>query len=102
MRMRCALPVVPPAWITVTPGARAFRRVATFGVAACGMSPGDSVATEFPVSRFRCVSPVAVVTTASRVTAAAVIEKSAVAVWPAATATDWVRASKPIRAARTW
>jgi hypothetical protein len=101
MRMRCELPVVPPACMTVTPGARALSSEAMFGVAPRGTSETGMLATALPVSRFRCCSPVAVVTTASRVTDAAFIVKSAVALWPARTVTVCAAASYPMRVART-
>ena len=90
MRMRFALPWVPPGEFTYTPGAEACRTSAMFVVVASRSADGVTVATVLPVSRLRWDSPVAVTTTSSIWIAVAARTKFAVAVPPAVTATDWV------------
>jgi hypothetical protein len=63
MRMREPVPVEPPEDCTVTPEARDERSSEKFVTAARGTLSSVIVVEEFPCSRRRCVSPVAVTTT---------------------------------------
>ena len=78
-RMREPVPVCEPL-VTVTPGAREFSKSLKFDTGAASSTFDTSMlAVALPISTRRC-SPVAVVTTAARLTAAVAIANSRVTV----------------------
>jgi hypothetical protein len=86
MRMRAPEPVEPLACWIVTPEALPLSACEKFSLGAGGSESKETVAVDAPLSRFRCVSPEAAVTSTSpRTTCATSRVKFTVAVPPALT-----------------
>ncbi len=97
MRMREPAPISPAACCTTTPATRELSASESVLMAAFGIAELSIVAVGAPLARLSCVSPVAVIVSASSVVTAGDIVKSAVVVFSPETTTEREATPYPMR-----